>query len=63
MDEDDSDIKGFYTTTIPLESLEEYDFNCNIHEVNVIVTKLLIKSTSKIAGGCKTINVVSDGFL
>ena len=60
---DDSDIKGFYTTTIPLESLEEYDFDCNILEVNVIVTKSLIKSTSKVARGCKSINVVSNGFL
>ena len=62
-EKDDSDIKGFYTTKIPLESLEEYDFNCNIYEVNVIVTKLLIKSTSKIARGCNSINVVSNGFL
>ena len=62
-EKDDSDIKGFYTTTIPLESLEEYDFNCNISEVNVIVTKLLMRSTSKIARGCKSINVVSNGFL
>ena len=62
-EKDDSDIKGFHTTTILLESLEEYDFNCNIYEVNVIVTKLLIKSTSKIARGCNSINVVSNGFL
>ena len=31
--------------------------------INVIVTKSLIKSTSKVAGGCKHINVVSNGFL
>ena len=60
---DDADIKGFYTTTIPSESLEEYDFDCNFPEVNVIVTKSLIKNTSKVAGGCKSINVVSKGFL
>ena len=60
---DDVDIRGFYTTRIPSESLEEYDFDCNIPEVNVIVTKSLIKSTSKVAGGCKHINVVSNGFL
>ena len=60
---DDADIKGFYTTRIPLESLEEYDFDCNIREVNVMVTKSLIKSTSKIAGGCRSIYVVSNGFL
>ena len=61
--DDDVDIRGFYTTRIPSESLEEYDLLCNIPEVNVIVTKSLIKSTSKIAGGCKSINVVSNGFL
>ena len=55
--------RGFYTTRIPSESLEEYDFDCNIPEVNVIITKSLIKSTSKVAGGCKHINVVSNGFL
>ena len=59
----DVDIRGFYTTRIPSESLEEYEFECNIPEVNVIVTSSLIKSTSKIAGGCKNINVVSNGFL
>ena len=63
MCENDIDIKGFYTTTIPLESLEEYDFDCDVLEVNVMVTKLLIKNTSKVAGGCKSINVVSNGFL
>ena len=59
----DVDIRGFYTTWIPSESLEEYEFECNIPEVNVIVTSSLIKSTSKVAGGCKHINVVSNGFL
>ena len=48
---------------IPSESLEEYDFDCNIPEVNVMVTKSLIKNTSNVAGGCKSINVVSNGFL
>ena len=38
-------------------------FICNICEVNVIVTRLFIKSTSKIARGCTSINVVSNGFL
>ena len=60
---DDTDIKSFYTTTIPSESLEEYEYDCNIPEVNVIVTKSLIKNTSKVDGGCKHINVVSNGFL
>ena len=59
----DVEIKGFYTTTIPLESLEEYDFDCNIPEVNVILTKALIKSTSKVVAGCKSIDVVSNGYL
>ena len=59
----DVDIRGFYTTRIPSESLDEYEFDCNIPEVNVIVTSSLIKSTSKVAGGCKHINVVSNGFL
>ena len=35
----DVDIRRFYTTRIPSESLEEYDFDCNRPEVNVIVTK------------------------
>ena len=59
----DVDIKSFYTTTIPIGSLKEYDFDCNFPEVNIMITKSLIKSTSKVAGGCKSINVVSNGFL
>ena len=59
----DVDIRGFYTTRTPSESLEEYEFECNIPEVNVIVTRSLMRSTSKIAGGCKNINVVPNGFL
>ena len=59
----DVDIRGFYTTRIPSESLEEYEFECNIPEVNVIVTSLSMRSTSKVAGGCKNINVVPSGFL
>ena len=47
----DSDIKGFYTTTIP--------FDCNRSEVNVMITKSLIGST-KSAGGCKAISVISN---
>ena len=56
-------LKVFTLLQIPLESLEEYDFDCNFSEVNVMITKSLIKSTSKVAGGCKSINVVSNGFL
>ena len=56
----DVDIRGFYTTS---ESLEEYEFECNIPEVNAIVTSSLMGSTSKVAGGCKNINVVPSGFL
>ena len=62
-DLEDVEIKGFYTTTIPLESLKEYEFDCNKPEVNVMITKALIKSTSKVAAGCKSISVVSNGFI
>ena len=60
---EDVKIKGLYTTTIPLGSLVEYDFDCNKSEVNVMITKALIKSTFKVAAGCKSISVVSNGFL
>ena len=49
--------KGLYTTIIPLSSLKEYDYDCNLDEVNVMITKVLVDglpSSSKI--GC--INVV-----
>ena len=59
----DIETKGLYTTTIPLQSLEEYDFECNKGEVNVMVTNALIESTNKVATGCNFINVVSDGLL
>ena len=59
----DIETKGLYTTTIPLQSLEEYDFECNKSEVNVMVTNALIESTCKVATGCNFINVVSDGSL
>ena len=35
----DADIRGYYTTRIPLESLKEYDYDCNYTEVNVIMYK------------------------
>ena len=57
---DDVDIRGFYTTRIPSESLDKYEFDCNRSEVNVMVTKSLIRS--KIVGGCKNINVVPNGI-
>ena len=60
---EDVGIKGFYSTTIPLGSLVEYDYDCKKPEVNVMITKALIKSTSKVAAGSKSINVVSKGFL
>ena len=56
------EIKGLYTTMIPLESLEEYEFECNKDEVNIMVTNALTEATSKVATGCNFINVVSDGF-
>ena len=62
-DEIKDDVRGFYTTRIPSESLEEYEFDCNIPQVNVMLTKLLIRSTSQISGGFKNINVVPNGFL
>ena len=60
---DYSDNKGFYTTTIPVESLGEYEFNCNICEVNVMITKTIINSTSKVCKVCRSISIVSNGFL
>ena len=59
----DIETKGLYTTTVPLQSLEEYDFEFNKGEVNVMVTNALIESTYKVATGCNFINVVSDGSL
>ena len=59
----DIETKGLYTTTIPLQSLEEYDFECNKGEVNVMVTNALIESTHKDATGFNFMNVVSDGSL
>ena len=59
----DIETKGLYATTIPLQSLEGYEFDCNKGEVNVMVTNVLIESTCKVATGCNFINVVSDGLL
>ena len=61
MQESGIEIEGFYTTRIPLESLEEYSFDCNLSEVNVMVTKSIIKDTVGVVGGCKNVNVVSNG--
>ena len=57
------ETQGLYTTTIPLESLEEYEFECNKDEVNVMVTNALTEATSKVATGCNFINVVTDGLM
>ena len=64
MDEtkDDSDIKGFYTTTIPIGSLEKYDFECNINEVNVIVTNSLL-TLNRPGGGGGGIRPQAGSFL
>ena len=51
--------KGLYTTTISLESLKEYDFDCSCEEVNVMVMKQL--TSSKYVKNCNVINVVSNG--
>ena len=61
MQESGIEIKGFYTTRIPLESLEEYSFDCNLSEVNIMVTKSIMKDTVGVVGGCKNVNVVSNG--
>ena len=34
--------RGMYTTIIPLSSMKSYDFECNLDEVNVMVTKNLV---------------------
>ena len=36
------DSKGMYTTIIPLSSILLYEFECNLEEVNVMVTKNLV---------------------
>ena len=36
------DRRGMYTTIIPLSWMKSYDFECNLDEVNVIVTKNLV---------------------
>ena len=69
----DIETKGLYTTMIPLESLEDYEFECNesipsediepLSEVNVTITNSLIKDTSKVASGCNFINVVLDSII
>ena len=67
----DIGTKGLYTTTIPLESLEEYEFECNesipskdIEPLSyVMITSSLIKDTSKVASGCNFINVVLDSII
>ena len=51
--------KGLYTTMIPLESMSEYEYECNHSEVNVIVTEKLLTG---LPGGSKIecINVVKS---
>ena len=54
-----ANTKGIYTMIIPLSSLAEYDYDCSIDEVSVIITSTLVSglpSGTKI--GC--INVVKD---
>ena len=36
------DRKGMYTTIIPLSSIVLYEFECNLEEVNIMVTKNLV---------------------
>ena len=49
------DRKGLYTTVIPLSSISLYEFECNLEEVNVMVTKNLVSRKVR----SKWINVVS----
>ena len=54
-----ANTRGIYTTIIPLSSLAEYDYDCTLDEVSVIITSTLVSglpSGTKI--GC--INVVKD---
>ena len=54
-----ANTRGIYTTIIPLSSLAEYDYDCTLDEVSVIITLTLVSgllSGTKI--GC--INVVKD---
>ena len=54
-----SETKGIFTTIVPLSSLKEYDYDCPLNEVSVIINSALVNglpSGTKI--GC--INVVKD---
>ena len=54
-----ADINGIYATIISLSSLREYDYDCNLDKVNIVISRMLITdlpSATKI--GC--INVVND---
>ena len=55
----DAQTKGIFTTIVPLSSLKEYDYNCPVDEVSVIINSTLVTGLpigTKI--GC--INVVKD---
>ena len=48
------DTKGLYTTMIPLSSMKNYEFECNVDQVNVMVGKNILIGNFK----SKCINVV-----
>ena len=48
------DNKGLYTTTIPLSSIKNYEFDCSLEEVNVMAPKSLLAGKFK----SKCINIV-----
>ena len=52
-------IRGIYTTVIPLSSLVEYDYDCPLDEVSIIISSTLV---SELPSGTKIgcINVVKD---
>ena len=55
----DAETSGIFTTIIPLSSLKEYDYDCPLDEVNVMISEMLVSGLpigTKI--GC--INVVKD---
>ena len=54
-----ANTSGIYTTVIPLSSLAEYDYDCSIDEVSIIISSTLV---SELPSGTKIgcINVVKD---
>ena len=53
------DIKGLYTTIIPLSSLKVYEYDCNLDEVNIIVSEKLVTGLPR-SSKILCVNVVKD---